>query len=169
MPLDENSELSVDWFNGRRTPDANALLKGSINGLTLGTDAPKIFRSLVESTCFGSKAIVERFIEQNVLVKGIIGIGGIARKSPFVMQMLANVLNMPIRINKSEQTCALGAAMFAATTAGIYEKVEDAMDAMGQGFDMEYTPEIERVPIYKERYDKYKKMGTFTEDFNFLP
>ncbi|MEO6948883.1 MAG: ribulokinase [Ginsengibacter sp.] len=169
LPLDENSELSVDWFNGRRTPDANALLKGSINGLTLGTDAPKIFRSLVESTCFGSKAIVERFIEQNVLVKGIIGIGGIARKSPFVMQMLANVLNMPIRINKSEQTCALGAAMFAATTAGIYEKVEDAMDAMGQGFDMEYTPEIERVSIYKERYDKYRKMGALTEDFNFLP
>ena len=161
LPLDENNELSIDWFNGRRTPDANALLKGSIAGLTLGTDTPKIFRSLVESTCFGSKAIVDRFIEQGVPVKGIIGIGGIARKSPFVMQMLADVLNMPIKINRSEQTSALGAAMFAATAAGIYEKVEDAMDAMGQGFDMEYYPDAEKVPLYFQRYKKYQEMGAF--------
>jgi L-ribulokinase len=166
LPLDENNELSIDWFNGRRTPDANALLKGSIIGLTLGTDAPKIFHSLVESTCFGSKAIVDRFIEQGVPVKGIIGIGGIARKSPFVMQMLADVLNMPIKINKSEQTSALGAAMFAATAAGIYEKVEDAMEAMGQGFDMEYLPDAEKVPIYADRFRRYKAIGEFSEQLS---
>ena len=159
LPVNEFSELSVDWFNGRRTPDANPFLKGSITGLSLGTDAPGIFRSLVESTCFGSKAIIDRFIEQGVPVKGIIGIGGIARKSPFVMQMLADVLNMPIKINRSEQTSALGAAMFAATAAGIYEKVEDAMDAMGQGFDIEYHPDMEKVPTYFERYQKYKQAG----------
>ncbi|MEO6845150.1 MAG: ribulokinase [Ginsengibacter sp.] len=166
LPLNEDSELSIDWMNGRRTPDANALLKGSVTGLTLGTDAPKIFRSLVESTCFGSKAIVERFIEQGVPVKGIIGIGGIARKSPFVMQMLADVLNMPIKINASEQTSALGAAMFAATAAGIYEKVEDAMDAMGQGFDIEYYPDAEKVKRYAKRYERYKKLGGFIELMN---
>ena len=161
LPVNAFSELSVDWFNGRRTPDANSLLKGSITGLTLGTDAPKIFRSLVESTCFGSKAIVDRFIEQGVPVKGIIGIGGIARKSPFVMQMLADILNMPIKINKSEQTSALGAAMFAATAAGIYEKVEDAMEAMGQGFDLAYYPDVEKVPVYFKRYKMYKETGAF--------
>lgn len=166
LQVNEFSELSVDWFNGRRTPDANALLKGSITGLNLGSDAPKIFRSLVESTCFGSKAIVDRFIEQGVPVKGIIGIGGIARKSPFVMQMMADVLNMPIKINKSEQTSALGAAMFAATAAGIYEKVENAMDAMGQGFDIEYFPDDEKVKIYAKRYDRYKKLGAYIELMN---
>ena len=54
-------------------------------------------------------------------------------------------MDMPIRIHKSEQTCALGAAMFAATAAGIYDKVEDAMNAMGQGFDAEYYPDQENV------------------------
>ena len=166
IPLNEDNELSVDWLNGRRTPDANPLLKGAVTGLMLGTDAPRIFRSLVESTCFGSKAIVDRFIEQGIPVKGIIGIGGIARKSPFVMQMMADVLNMPIKINKSEQTSALGAAMFAATAAGIYEKVENAMDAMGQGFDMEYFPDDEKANIYAKRYDRYKKLGAYIELMN---
>ena len=159
----ESNELALDWFNGRRTPDANQLLKGAIAGLNLGTDAPKIFRAIAEATCFGAKAIVDRFNEQGVPVKGLIGIGGVAKKSPFIMQMMADVINMPIRIHKSEQTCALGAAMFAATAAGIYKKVEDAMTAMGQGFDAEYFPNKERVEIYKKRYEKYQQLGQFTE------
>ena len=161
---DEHSELALDWFNGRRTPDANQLLKGALSGLNLGTDAPRIFRAIAESTCFGAKAIVDRFTEQGVPVKGLIGIGGVAKKSPFIMQMMADVMGMPIRIHKSEQTCALGAAMFAATAAGIYDKVEDAMVAMGQGFDAEYFPHPARVAIYKKRYDRYQQFGKFIEE-----
>ena len=157
------SELSIDWLNGRRTPDANQLLKGSIYGLNLGSNAPAIFRALVEGTCFGAKKIVDRFNEQNIPVKGLIGLGGVAKKSPFIMQMMADVMDMPIRIHKSEQTCALGAAMFAATVAGIYPKVEDAMHAMGQGFDAEYHPNKQKVAIYAKRYLKYKNAGAFTE------
>ncbi len=163
---DENSELAVDWLNGRRTPDANQLLKGALMGLNLGTDAPKIFRAIAEATCFGAKAIVDRFNEQGVPVKGLIGIGGVAKKSPFIMQMMADVMDMPIRIHKSEQTCALGAAMFAATAAGIYPKVEDAMQAMGQGFDATYFPNSERVDIYKKRYQHYQQLGEFIENKN---
>lgn len=163
VPPDENNELAVDWFNGRRTPDANQLLKGAVTGLSLGTDAPRIFRAIAEATCFGAKAIVDRFNEQGVPVKGLIGIGGVAKKSPFIMQMMADIMDMPIRIHKSEQTCALGAAMFAATAAGIYEKVEEAMAAMGQGFDAEYTPNPERTSIYKERYARYQQLGGFIE------
>jgi len=160
---DESNELALDWFNGRRTPDANQLLKGAISGLSLGTDAPKIFRAIAEATCFGAKAIVDRFNAEGVPVKGLIGIGGVAKKSPFIMQMMADVIDMPIRIHKSEQTCALGAAMFAATAAGIYNKVEDAMVAMGQGFDAEYLPNQERVAIYKKRYARYQQFGKFIE------
>ncbi len=166
LPLEEKAELSIDWFNGRRTPDADALLKAGITGLSLGTDAPRIFRSLVESTCFGARAIIERFAEQGVPVKGLIGIGGVARKSPFIMQMLADVINMPIRINRSEQTCALGAAMFAATAAGIYNKVEDAMHAMGQGFDKTYYPDAAKVPVYQRRYQNYLLLGKFMEQLS---
>ena len=79
------------------------------------------------------------------------------------MQMMADVMNMPIRIHKSEQTCAAGAAMFAATAAGIYNKVEDAMDAMGQGFDVTYQPDAGRAAIYAKRYSKYEALGNFTE------
>ena len=164
LPLQESNELAVDWFNGRRTPDANQSLKASIAGLSLGTDAVSIFRAIVESTCFGAKAIVERFVEEGIPVKGLIGLGGVAKKSPFIMQMMADVMNMPIRIHRSEQTCALGAAMFAATVAGVYTKVEDAMAAMGQGFDAVYEPNAELVSIYKERYEKYKTMGVFLEE-----
>lgn len=160
---EEGSELAIDWINGRRTPDADQLLKGAFAGLSMGTDAPRLFRALVEATCFGAKAIVERFVEEGVPVKGLIGLGGVAKKSPFIMQMMADVMNMPIRIHRSEQTCALGAAMFAATAAGLYAQVEDAMRAMGQGFDAEYVPNPARVAIYEKRYRKYAQTGAFLE------
>jgi len=163
LPFEIDSELSLDWFNGRRTPDANQWLKATITGLSLGSDAVTVFRSIVEATCFGAKAIVERFEEQGIPVKGLIGIGGVAKKSPFIMQMMADVMDMPIRIHRSEQTCALGAAMFAATAAGIYPKVEDAMVAMGQGFDAIYHPDAEKVELYAARYQRYKVLGNFTE------
>jgi L-ribulokinase len=163
LEINEHTELAIDWFNGRRTPDANQLLTASITGLDLGTDAVRMFRAVVESTCFGAKAIVERFESQGIRVKGLIGLGGVARKSAFTMQMMADVINMPIRIHRSEQTCALGAAMFAATAAGIYNKVEEAMEAMGQGFDTEYHPNANLVPLYQQRYEQYKKTGAFIE------
>lgn len=161
LPLDFDNELSIDWFNGRRTPDANQELKGAITGLGLGSDAPRVFRSLAEATCFGAKSIVERFISEGIPVKGIIGIGGVAKKSPFVMQMMADVLGMPIRIHQFKHTCALGAAMFAAVVAGIYPTVEDAMQAMGRGFDVEYYPNKHLEAAYLARYNKYKTLGSF--------
>ncbi len=163
IPVEENSELAMDWLNGRRTPDANQLLKGSFTGLTLGTDAPGMFRALVEATCFGAKKIVDRFNNQGIPVKGLIGLGGVAKKSPFIMQMMADVMNMPIRIHKSEQTCATGAAMFAATAAGIHLKVEDAMAVMGRGFDVEYFPDSNKTTIYAKRYKQYNDLGNFIE------
>ncbi len=160
---DENGVLAEDWMNGRRTPDANQQLKGAIINLDLSSDAPKIFYGLVEATCFGAKSIVERFMEEGIPVKGLIGLGGVAKKSPFIMQMMADVMNMTIRIHKSEQTCALGAAMFAATAAGIYEKVEDAMLAMGSGFEKTYFPNHQKVDFFQKRYLQYKKLGAFLE------
>jgi len=163
IPVTETSEYAVDWFNGRRTPDANQLLKGAMAGLGLGTDAARVFRALAEATCFGAKKIVDRFVEQGVPVRGLIGLGGVAKKSPFIMQMMADVMQMPIRIHKSEQTCAIGAAMFAATAAGIYPKVEDAMAAMGQGFDAEYHPNEDRAAVYAKRYEQYIRFGEYIE------
>jgi L-ribulokinase len=164
LELHEKDELALDWMNGRRTPDANQLLKGVIANINLGSDAPRIFKALVEATCFGSKAIVDRFIAEGVPVKGIIALGGVAKKSTYVMQTMANVLNMPIRIHSSEQTCAAGAAMFAATAAGLYTKVEDAMNAMGQGFEKTYEPQADKVGYYAKRYKMYLELGNKIEN-----
>jgi len=160
----ENSELAIDWFNGRRTPDANQELRGAIMGINLASDAPEIFRAVAESTCFGAKAIVDRFIAEGIQIKGLIGLGGVAKKSSFIMQMMADITGMPIRIHKSEQTCALGAAMFAATAAGLYKNVEQAMASMGKGFEKTYFPEKKRKMIYESRYLLYKKMGASIEN-----
>jgi L-ribulokinase len=166
LPVDENAELAIDWLNGRRTPDANQLLKGAISGLSLGTDAPRVFRALAEATCFGAKSIVDRFNSEGVPVKGLIGIGGVAKKSPYIMQMMADVMQMPIRIHQFEHTCALGAAMFAATVAGIYPNVEEAMAAMGGGFDKEYFPDQHKASLYQSRYRRYVELGQYIEQEN---
>jgi len=163
VPVSESTILATDWMNGRRTPDANQLVKGTITGLNLGSSASLIFRALVEATAYGSKAIVDRFIENGVVINEIIGIGGIALKSPFVMQTLADVLNMPIKVAKAEQACAFGTSMFAAVVAGVYEKVEDAQKAMGMGFAQEFYPIAENVALYAELYKDYIKLGQFTE------
>lgn len=164
LPIDENDELAIDWLNGRRTPDANQELEAAIINLSLGTDATRIFKALAEATCFGARAIVERFNNEGVHVKGLIGLGGVARKSNYIMQLMADVMNMPIRIHTSEQTCAAGAAMFAATAAGMYTKVEDAMQAMGRGFDAEYQPNKKNIDVYNKRYEKYKALGKFMSE-----
>lgn len=164
LPISETDPVATDWINGRRTPDANHTLKASFMGLNLGTDAIKTFKMIVEATAFGSKAIVDRFIEEGVPIKQVIAIGGVAKKSPFVMQTLADVLNMPIKVAQADQACALGAAMNAAVAAGVYTTIPDAQKAMGSGFDAEYLPRPEHVKIYEKLYEKYLKLGKFTED-----
>ncbi len=163
IPIAESGIVALDWMNGRRTPDANQNLKGAISGLTLGSDAPRIFRALVEATAFGSKAIVDRFVSEGVRVDGVVALGGVAKKSPFVMQILADVLNMPIEVVTSEQTCALGAAMYAAVVAGIYPTVNDAQIKMGQGFDKTYYPIAQNVEKYQSLYNQYMTLGNLIE------
>lgn len=159
IEVTEELEWAMDWWNGRRTPDADLLLTGSIHGLRLGSDAPRVFRALVEATAFGSKSIVERFISEGIPIKGLIALGGISRKSDFIMQVMADVIGMPIKVHRSEQTCAIGGAMFAATIAGIYPHVQAAMQSMGQGFDKEFTPDPARQKIYQKRYEKYRNQS----------
>ena len=163
LPVDESGVLALDWLNGRRTPDANQALKGAISGLSLGSDAPRVFRALVEATAYGARAIVERFIEQGVRIDGIIALGGVAKKSGFVMQVLADVMNKPIMVASSEQACALGSAMAAAVAGGIYTTFDQAKEKMGSGFEKEYRPDPANAQKYEKIYTRYKKLGKFVE------
>jgi L-ribulokinase len=159
LPVSATDIVALDWFNGRRTPDANHTVKGAISGLNLGSDAPRVFKALVEATAFGAKRIVERFRSEGVPIRQVIGIGGVSKKSPFVMQTLANVLNMPIKIVKSEQACALGAAMCAAAAASVYPSMSAAQEAMSSGFDAHYEPDTEKIEVYEELYQRYLLLG----------
>jgi L-ribulokinase len=163
VDIGESGIIALDWMNGRRTPDANQALKGAVMGLSLGSDAPRIFRSLVEATVFGSKKIIDRFVSEGVRIDGVIALGGVAKKSPFVMQVMADALNMEIKVARSEQTVALGAAMFAAVVAGIYDHVQDAQAAMGAGFDAVYMPIPENAEKYRALYEAYGRLGDFVE------
>ena len=163
IPIEESSIVALDWMNGRRTPDANQNLKGVISGLNLGSDAPRIFRALVEATAFGSKAIVDRFKSEGVRIDGVIALGGVAKKSPFIMQIVCDVLNMPIKVARSEQACALGSAMAAAVVAGVYADLSEAQKNMGGGFETTYLPNTENAAKYEVLYAKYLKLGELIE------
>ena len=158
LPITSNDPVATDWINGRRTPDANHFLKATFTGLNLGTDAVKLFKMIVEATAFGSKAIVDRFVQEGIQIKQVIAIGGVAKKSPYVMQTLANVLNMPIKVATSDQACALGAAMNAAVAAGIHPDLFAAQKAMGSGFDAFYEPDAHKNSIYQSLYRQYQEI-----------
>jgi len=164
VSLEESAPVALDWMNGRRTPDANQRLTGAITGIRLGTDAPRIYRSLVEATAFGSRAIVERFRAQGTRIDSAIAIGGVAKKSRFVMQTIADVMNIEVTVPEGDQAVALGAAMFAATAAGLYPKVEAAQQAMSSGTESVYRPDPDRAKQYDRLYQNYLALGSFVEN-----
>jgi L-ribulokinase len=164
IPPGDSGVLALDWLNGRRSPDANQLLRGALTGLNLASDPPRIFRALVEATAFGARMIVERFRTEGVRIDQVIALGGVAKKSPFVMQVVADVLNMPIKVPRSEQTCALGAAMCAAAVAGIYPGIDEAKTAMGNGFEKEYLPGPESADTYNTLFNRYSRLAQFVEE-----
>jgi L-ribulokinase len=163
VPIDESGIIALDWMNGRRTPDANQMLKGAITGLNLGSDAARIFRALIEATAFGAKKIVDRFLSEGIPIKGVIALGGVPKKSPFIMQVMADVLDMEILVARSEQACALGSAMAAATAAGIHPSLDAAQKAMGSGFEKTYYPDKENALKYKKLYSRYSTLGDYIE------
>jgi L-ribulokinase len=159
----ESSLIALDWLNGRRTPFADQKLTAAVAGLSLGSTAPRIFRALVEATAFGARRIVECFTSQGVPIKGVIALGGVARKSGFVMQVMADVLGLEIKVARAEEACALGAAMFAATAAGLFPSVIEAQKSIGAGFEKTYSPDQSRAGVYAALYERYQKLGGFVE------
>ena len=163
IPLTESIPTALDWINGRRTPDANQSVKAAITDLNLGTKAPHIFKALVHAICFGSKKIVDRFEDEGVVIEKVIGIGGVARKSPYIMQTLANVLNRPIIVASSDYAPALGAAMYAAVAAGLYSSVQEAGKKLASAYEAEYQPQAEEAILFAKYMDKYEKLCAFVD------
>jgi L-ribulokinase len=162
---DNTTLLALDWLNGRRSPFADQTLTGAILGLSLGTNAPLIFKALVEATAFGSRAINEQFLKEGLDIDEIIAMGGIPKKDRFVMQVTTDILNKPVKVAASDETCALGASMFAAVAAGIYKDITDAQKAMLSGFSKTYYPKKSNVDKYNELYNLYISLGKDLEKY----
>ncbi|MFQ3620353.1 MAG: ribulokinase [Spirochaetales bacterium] len=168
IPVGDSTLLSLDWMNGRRTPFANQFLKGAITGISLGTDAPRVYRALIEGTAFGAKAIVDRFQEEGVEISRIVGIGGVAKKSTLVMQILSDVLQAPIDVLSNDQTVAIGAAMFGSVVGGLYPSAEKAQEVFVPSIEKTYYPQKALKEPYHRLYEQYRKLGQFIED-NLTP
>jgi L-ribulokinase len=167
----ESGLLALDWNNGNRTILVDVRLTGLILGQTLHTQPHEIYRALVEATAFGALAIIDRIEEYGVAIKEVVNCGGLASKNPMLMQIYADITNRPMKISRSDQTPALGAAMFSAIAAGQksggYDSVGDAQKIM-TGTGKEFIPITENHLIYKKLYSLYKQLhdGFGTKNWN---
>ncbi len=158
-----DAPFATDWFNGRRSPDPNQMLWGSLMGLRLSTTAPELYYAIVEATALAMKTIVDHLAERGIVFDAFIGVGGIAQKAPFVMQMLADAIGKDIRVSQTKQSCALGSAICASVVAGIYPTIEAAQAALCQPIIRTYTPNAERRALLQKRHELYRAAGKFTE------
>jgi L-ribulokinase len=157
----EHGLLALDWNNGNRTVLVDVRLGGLLLGQTLHTRAHEIYRALIEATAFGALTIVKRIEEYGVEVNEIVNCGGLAAKNPFLMQIYADILERPMKVSRSDQTPALGAAIFGAIAAGKeaggYATVEEAQAAM-TGIRQVYQPDSRHAPAYRELYRLYRQV-----------
>ena len=154
----ESGLLALDWNNGNRTVLVDQLLTGQIIGMTLHTSAPEIYRTLIEATAFGALTIIKRFEEYGVPVNEVVNCGGIAEKSPLTMQIYADVCNRPMKISRSPQTCALGAAIFGAVAGGAFKTVQNAQKKMTGVKPTVYKPNKKAAAVYAKLYTLYRDL-----------
>jgi L-ribulokinase len=160
LTVGESGLLALDWWNGNRSVLVDVDLTGMMIGMTLTTKPHELYRALIEATAYGKNIIIETFENAGVAINELYACGGISLKNKMMMQIYSDVTNKPIKISASDQTPALGAAMFGAVAAGKekggYESIFDAAKVMGKVMDEVYMPIPENVAAYKKLYAEYK-------------
>jgi L-ribulokinase len=154
--------LALDWNNGNRTVLVDQRLTGLLLGQTLHTTPEEIYRALVEATAFGALVIINRFEEYGVKVDELVNCGGIAEKNPFLMQLYADVLGREMKVARSSQTCALGAAVAGAVAAGPdrggFADFAEGQAAVCGVKPKVFRPDPARHKVYRELYRLYRQL-----------
>ena len=164
LPLNDEIPIATDSFNGRRSPRPNDDLPASVMGLKIMTTAVELYHALVQAAAFATRMNIEHLASYGIRLSRIMAVGGVAQKSRFVMQTLADVTGCQIDVLDCKDSCALGDAMFAAVASGQYATIEQAVAAMQPGIMKTYTPAPQTQEYYAERYAKYLKLSNFTEE-----
>ncbi len=153
----ETGLLALDWNNGNRTILVDVRLSGMILGQTLYTKAHEIYRALIEATAFGALTIIKRMREYGVEVNEVVNTGGLAVKNATLMQIYADIIGLPMKVAQSDQTCALGAALFGAAASGEME-LADAQSKVCKNRERIYEPIPENQAVYAELYELYRTL-----------
>ncbi|HBY98780.1 MAG TPA: ribulokinase [Chloroflexi bacterium] len=153
----EHGLLALDWWNGNRSVLVDVDLSGLLIGATLATRAPDIYRALIEATAFGTRVIIESFETSGVPIKELVAAGGLPEKNKLLMQIYADVIGLPMKVAASEQTCALGAALFGAAASGTTTLAE-TQRASCKIQDRVYTPNPENQQGYARIYQLYREL-----------
>lgn len=158
----ESGLIALDWLNGNRSTLCNYELSGMVLGLTMQTKCEDIYRSLLEATAYGCRAIIENFCLHGVEVERFIASGGISFKNPFAMQLYADILKMPVEVIDAQHGPALGSAIFAAVAAGSenggYDSIGQAAGAMKSETLAVYTPNMDNAALYDALYREYSEL-----------
>jgi L-ribulokinase len=154
----ESGLLALDWSNGNRTILVDQRLTGLLVGQTLYTTPAEIYRALIEATAYGALTIINRFEEYGVRIEQVVNCGGIAEKNPVVMQIYADVTGRPMKVSRSAQTCALGAAIAGAVVAGAHKNYAAAQKAMTGLKPRIYKPNPQAHEVYRELYALYRTL-----------
>ena len=158
--IGEHGLVALDWHSGNRSVLVDHELSGMVVGQTLSTRPEDAYRALLEATAFGTRRIVDSFVGAGVPVKELVVAGGLLR-NPLLMQIYADVTNLPLSTITSTQGPALGAAIHAAVAAGAYPDVHAASAAMGHKNDGVYQPVPANVAAYEELYSEYTALHDY--------
>ncbi|MET0700027.1 MAG: ribulokinase [Mycobacterium sp.] len=150
----EHGLVALDWHSGNRSVLVDHELSGVMVGQTLETTCVDMYRALLEATAFGTRMIVETFVESGVPVTELVVAGGLL-KNRLLMQIYADAIGLPLSTVPSAQAPALGAAIHAATAAGAFSDVRTAAKQMGSRIRNAYNPIPENVAAYDELYREY--------------
>ena len=155
----ENKVFALDWWNGNRTPYNDSSLSGSIFGLTLATKPEEIYRALIESVAFGTKAISDLFENGGINISECFAGGGIAIKNKLLMQIFADVLGKEIKVTDCAQAGAVGSAIFAAYASGVCNTMEETVAKLSKPCSIVYKPDLNNTEKYKSAYNRYKRFS----------